>query len=91
MTGTDRFFRLFAWGMGLFCVLFLLLPIAITLVVSFSGSPVYTLPPPDWSLRWYLALAEHVTNPFFGPWERTRTPPLSLIGPSPHVCRAVFG
>lgn len=56
MTGTDRFFRLFAWGMGLFCVLFLLLPIAITLVVSFSGSPVYTLPPPDWSLRWYLAL-----------------------------------
>lgn len=56
MTGTDRFFRGFAWMMGIVCIVFLMLPIVITVIVSFSASPVYKLPPPEWSLRWYAAL-----------------------------------
>lgn len=56
MTGTDRFFRALCWVIGLATVVFMLLPLVITVLVSFSSSPVYTLPPPDWSFRWYEAL-----------------------------------
>ena len=57
MTQTDRIFRALSWVVALFCVVFLMLPIVITVAASFTSSPVYTLPPPEWSLRWYEALA----------------------------------
>ncbi|RIX98189.1 ABC transporter permease [Aureimonas flava] len=56
MTRTDTFFSRLSLGVGIGVAVFLLLPIVITVVVSFSASPVYTLPPPDWSFRWYEAL-----------------------------------
>lgn len=58
MTRTDEIFRALSWAIGLACVVFLMLPIVITVVVSFSDSPVYTLPPPEWSLRWYRSLSD---------------------------------
>lgn len=57
MTATDRFFQALCWAVALATVVFMLLPLAITVLVSFSASPVYTLPPPEWSFRWYQALA----------------------------------
>ena len=56
MTQTDRLFRALSWIVALGCVVFLMLPILITVAASFSASPVYTLPPPEWSLRWYASL-----------------------------------
>lgn len=56
MTRIDRFFHRLSWTVGIGAVVFLMLPIVITVIVSFSASPVYTLPPPEWSLRWYAAL-----------------------------------
>lgn len=56
MTGTDRLFLALSWAVALACVTFLMLPIVITLAASFTSSPVYTLPPPEWSLRWYISL-----------------------------------
>ena len=32
-------------------------PLVVTIAVSFGSSTVFTLPPPDWSLRWYQRLA----------------------------------
>ncbi|MCA0997241.1 MULTISPECIES: ABC transporter permease [Roseobacteraceae] len=58
MTQTDRIFRALSWSMGLACVAFLMLPIVITIAASFTSSPVYTLPPPEWSLRWYASLGK---------------------------------
>jgi putative spermidine/putrescine transport system permease protein len=46
MTGTDRLFIAISWVIATCCILFLMLPI------------VYTLPPPEWSLRWYRSLAQ---------------------------------
>ncbi|OSP54573.1 ABC transporter permease [Pseudoruegeria sp. SK021] len=57
MTRTDEIFRAISWVIGIGCVIFLMLPIVITVAASFTSSPVYTLPPPDWSLRWYKSLA----------------------------------
>ena len=56
MTATDRFFRALCWVVALAVVVFMVLPLVITVLVSFSSSQVYTLPPPEWSFRWYQAL-----------------------------------
>ncbi|MEL6521481.1 MAG: ABC transporter permease [Pseudomonadota bacterium] len=56
MTGTDRLFLAISWVVALACIIFLMLPIVITIAASFTSSPVYALPPPEWSLRWYTSL-----------------------------------
>ena len=37
--------------------LFMLAPLVVAVLVSFSSSSVFNLPPPEWSLRWFAALA----------------------------------
>ncbi|MEL6264413.1 MAG: ABC transporter permease [Pseudomonadota bacterium] len=56
MTRTDRLAMGVSWAVAALAVMFLMLPLVITVVVSFTSSPVYTLPPPDLSLRWYEAM-----------------------------------
>ncbi|MEO0764675.1 MAG: ABC transporter permease [Pseudomonadota bacterium] len=58
MTGTDRLALAICGVIAIACVIFLMLPIVITLAASFTSSPVYTLPPPEWSLRWYQSLRQ---------------------------------
>ena len=57
MTGVDKLARWLSWAVAAVVVLFLLGPLVVTVVVSFTSSSIYTLPPPEWSLRWYEALA----------------------------------
>jgi len=45
------------WIAALFTVIFLMTPLVVTVAVSFGSSSVFSLPPPDWSLRWYGSLA----------------------------------
>ncbi len=56
MTGTDRLGLAISWIIAICCVVFLMLPIVVTVAASFTSSSVYTLPPPEWSLRWYRSL-----------------------------------
>lgn len=56
MTRLDRAAMVGSWVMATFVVIFLMLPLVITVAVSFTSSAVYTLPPPEWSLRWYESL-----------------------------------
>ncbi len=56
MTRVDRIAQGLSWAVGLICIVFLMLPIIITVAASFTSSAVYTLPPPEWSLRWYASL-----------------------------------
>ena len=44
------------WIAALFTVIFLLTPLLVTVAVSFGSSSVFSLPPPDWSMRWYESL-----------------------------------
>ena len=46
------------WIAALFTVVFLMTPLVVTVAVSFGSSSVFTLPPPDWSTRWYERLAD---------------------------------
>jgi putative spermidine/putrescine transport system permease protein len=45
------------WIAALFTVIFLMTPLVVTVAVSFGSSSVFSLPPPDWSMRWYDSLA----------------------------------
>ncbi|MGQ0584398.1 MAG: ABC transporter permease [Reyranella sp.] len=57
MTATERLVRYVVWFIAAFTVVFLMTPLIVTIAVSFGSSTVFTLPPPDWSLRWYQKLA----------------------------------
>lgn len=57
MTPVERIARGLMWVAALVTVVFLMTPLVVTVAVSFGSSSVFTLPPPDWSLRWYDRLA----------------------------------
>jgi putative spermidine/putrescine transport system permease protein len=57
MTLTEQLGRALMWVAAIFTVVFLLTPLVVTVAVSFGSSSVFSLPPPDWSLRWYERLA----------------------------------
>ncbi|MGF1651324.1 MAG: ABC transporter permease [Hyphomicrobiaceae bacterium] len=57
MSRTEQIARMASWVVAGLVALFLLTPIVVTVLVSFTSSTVYTLPPPEWSLRWYSSLA----------------------------------
>ena len=56
MNQVDRLARVLSWVVAAAVVVFLLGPLVITVVVSFTSSSVYTLPPPEWSTKWYAAV-----------------------------------
>ena len=58
MTTAERLARAGMWLAALFTVVFLMTPLVVTVAVSLGSSSVFTLPPPDWSLRWYERLAD---------------------------------
>jgi putative spermidine/putrescine transport system permease protein len=57
VTRTEQAAAWAAWAMAVVAVVFLMTPLVVTVAVSFGSSSVFTLPPPDWSLRWYARLA----------------------------------
>jgi putative spermidine/putrescine transport system permease protein len=57
MTAIERLARLCMWSAAAITMVFLMMPLLVTVAVSFGSSGIFTLPPPDWSLRWYERLA----------------------------------
>lgn len=57
MTVVERLTLGLVWFMATVAVIFLMTPLVVTVAVSFGNSAVFTLPPPEWSLRWYERLA----------------------------------
>jgi putative spermidine/putrescine transport system permease protein len=45
------------WVITAMVVVVLLAPLVVTVAVSFSSSPVFNLPPPQWSVAWYQRTA----------------------------------
>lgn len=56
MTPIERCAGWLTAGLATATVIFLLTPLVVTVAVSFGSSPVFSLPAPAWSLRWYEAL-----------------------------------
>jgi len=56
VTDTERTATWTAWVIATMAVIFLMTPLVVTVAVSFGSSSVFTLPPPEWSTRWYARL-----------------------------------
>ncbi len=56
MTATHRLAAAFVWIVAALAVAFLLAPLVVTVLVAFSSSSVFALPPPEWSVRWFERL-----------------------------------
>jgi len=56
MTLSERLAASGVWLVAGIAVVFMVTPLVVTVVVSFGSSAVFTLPPPDWSFRWYERL-----------------------------------
>ena len=54
---SDRLIRLALGAVASLVAVFMLAPLVVAVLVSFSSSSVFNLPPPEWSLRWFAALA----------------------------------
>ena len=57
MTRIEQGATVAVWILAACAVIFLLTPLVVTIAVSFGSSAVFTLPSPEWSLRWYARLA----------------------------------
>jgi putative spermidine/putrescine transport system permease protein len=57
MTPAERIAHAAVWVVAGLVAAFLIVPLVVTIVVSFGSSTIFTLPPPGWSLRWYERLA----------------------------------
>jgi putative spermidine/putrescine transport system permease protein len=57
VTPIEHLARAVMWLAALITIVFLMTPLVVTVAVSFGSSTVFTLPPPDWSMRWYERLA----------------------------------
>jgi putative spermidine/putrescine transport system permease protein len=56
MTLTERAAIGLMWFAAAVAIVFLMTPLVVTVAVSFGNSAVFTLPPPQWSFRWYERL-----------------------------------
>ena len=56
MTLSERAATAGVWTVASCAAVFLLTPLVVTVIVSFGSSAIFTLPPPDWSFRWYERL-----------------------------------
>jgi putative spermidine/putrescine transport system permease protein len=56
MMAAERGVRILVWVMAAAGVVFLMTPLLVTVAVSFGSSSVFTLPPSEWSWRWYERL-----------------------------------
>ena len=56
MTASERLASILVSLFAAATALFLLTPLAVTVLASFGSSAIFTLPPPSWSLRWYQRL-----------------------------------
>ena len=51
-------YGVFVYGLGSLCLIFMVVPVLISLIMSFTSAQTLKFPPPGLSLRWYAALLD---------------------------------
>ncbi len=75
-------YKLFVYGFGTLCVIYLVAPIVIALMMSFTSGQTLKYPPQGFSLRWYEALLDPVRSATeqTAAWNSLRIAGLAVLG-----------
>lgn len=75
-------YKLFVFGFGVLCVIYLVAPIVIALMMSFTSGQTLKYPPQGFSLRWYEALLDPVRSAteHTAAWNSLKIAGLAVLG-----------
>ncbi|MRS18617.1 ABC transporter permease subunit [Enterobacteriaceae bacterium RIT692] len=75
-------YKLFVYGFGTLCVIYLVAPIVIALMMSFTSGQTLKYPPQGFSLRWYEALLDPVRSAteHIAAWNSLKIAALAVLG-----------
>lgn len=75
-------YKLFVYGFGTLCVIYLVAPIVIALMMSFTSGQTLKYPPQGFSLRWYQALLDPVRSAteHIAAWNSLKIAGLAVLG-----------
>ncbi|GAB3403535.1 ABC transporter permease [Erwinia aphidicola] len=75
-------YKLFVYGFGTLCVIYLVAPIVIAVMMSFTSGQTLKYPPQGFSLRWYEALLDPVrsTTEQIAAWNSFKIAALAVLG-----------
>lgn len=75
-------YKLFVYGFGMLCVIYLVAPIVIALMMSFTSGQTLKYPPQGFSLRWYQALLDPVRSAteHIAAWNSLKIAGLAVLG-----------
>lgn len=75
-------YKLFVYGFGTLCVIYLVAPIVIALMMSFTSGQTLKYPPQGFSLRWYEALLDPVRSAteHIAAWNSFKIAALAVLG-----------
>lgn len=75
-------YKLFVYGFGTLCVIYLVAPIVIAVMMSFTSGQTLKYPPQGFSLRWYEALLDPVRSAteHIAAWNSFKIAALAVLG-----------
>lgn len=75
-------YKLFVYGFGTLCVIYLVAPIVIAVMMSFTSGQTLKYPPQGFSLRWYEALLDPVRSATeqIAAWNSFKIAALAVLG-----------
>ncbi|WHZ42679.1 ABC transporter permease [Rahnella bonaserana] len=86
-------YKLFVYGFGTLCVIYLVAPIVIALMMSFTSGQTLKYPPQGFSLRWYEALLDPVRSATeqTAAWNSLKIAGLAVLGALMFAVPATIG
>lgn len=93
MANGDRLYRAVVFGLGWLAVAFMVAPVAVGLVMSFTAGQTLKFPPDGFSLRWYTALFDPVRSApiHTAIWNSLQIAVLTVLGAFLFAMPAAYG
>jgi putative spermidine/putrescine transport system permease protein len=86
-------YGLFVYGLGSLCLAFMVVPVLISLIMSFTSAQTLKFPPPGLSLRWYAALFDPAQSSLIhsAAWNTLQIAVLAVLASLVFAVPASFG
>lgn len=86
-------YGLFVYGLGSLCLVFMIVPVLISLLMSFTAGQTLKFPPPGLSLQWYAALFDPAKSSIIhaSAWNTLQIAVLAVLASLVFAVPAAFG